>query len=183
MNVLTILSIHISPKVVCRLIVSPGGIAEPSWLCPRHRVSSHEIPPCMLFSCVLALPCVVVSLWNHRRTATTRKTLIGRNTFCGALKGACATKLFLWRIMEDAPQNLWNFCGACTASAPQKFCGSHAGSNTAHGRRILCGACDDVRHRKWNFCGAYAFVRHTNSNFCGAYADVCHRSLGFCGAH
>jgi hypothetical protein len=55
---------------------------------------------------------------NNKATST--KTIIGRNSICGALKRACSTKLFLWRMQFNAPQNFWRFCGAFVACAPQK---------------------------------------------------------------
>jgi hypothetical protein len=52
---------------------------------------------------------------------TTRKTIIGRNTICGAPKGACSTKLFLWRMKLHAPHKFWRLCGAYTGGAPHKL--------------------------------------------------------------
>jgi hypothetical protein len=134
---------------------------------------------------------------------TTRKTTIGRNIICGAPKGACPTKLFLWRMKTNAPHKFWRFCGACTAGAPQKLsflwrmctdapqklCGTHAGSTTAHGRRVFCGACTNMRHRNSNFCHAPQNILwgtttdFTRPCFRGAYANMHHRSPSFCGAY
>src|SRR4051812_40622198 len=43
---------------------------------------------------------------------TTRKLLIDRNTFCGALKLGSSIEIFLWRMEESAPQKSSHFCGA-----------------------------------------------------------------------
>jgi hypothetical protein len=114
---------------------------------------------------------------------TSRKTLIVRNTICDALKRACSTKLFLWRMQINAVVHLQlvrhrnlPFCGACAQVRHRKFVGPTRVHHSTWAKGILWRMCH-MRHRKSKFCGACRHMDHRISSFRGVGSHIRHRKL------